>query len=76
MGAAFQALKRVFRAFAPPGSRRRHALRSLRRLVGLKPADGPAAPPAPPKGADDPYNLRAINRILWLMERPPSVRPP
>ena len=41
MAAAFQALKRIFRAFAPPGSRRRHVLRSLRGLVGLKPADVP-----------------------------------
>ena len=74
MGAAFQALKRIFRVFAPPGSRRRRVLRSLRRLAGFKTSDGPAVPPAPPKGADDPYNLRAVNRILWLMERPPLRR--
>jgi glycosyltransferase involved in cell wall biosynthesis len=78
VGAAFQVLKRIVKGMAPPGSRRRAALRWLRRLSGRKPAEGPAPLPAPPKGAGDPYNLRAINRILWWMERPclrPRKRP-
>ncbi len=69
MGVLFQTVKRVLKMTAPPGSRRRLALRSLRRLVGLQPPPS-ADLPTPPKGANDPYNLRALNRILWLMERP------
>jgi glycosyltransferase involved in cell wall biosynthesis len=67
---ALQALKRILKMLAPPGSRRRAVVRSLRRLVRGPAPEGPAPLPAPPKGADDPYNFWAINRILWLLERP------
>ena len=49
MGVVFQTMKRVLKMTAPPGSRWRLALRSLRRLVGLKPPAS-ADLPTPPKG--------------------------
>src|SRR4051794_3147661 len=62
---------------APPGTRRRAVVRALRRLAGLKaPPGGESSPP--PRAVGDASTLRAINCVLWWMERPllrPRKRP-
>jgi glycosyltransferase involved in cell wall biosynthesis len=71
LGALGKVVKQVLKRMAPPGTWRRSVLRSVRRLAPRRSAaTGPAGLPAPPSGADDPYNLRAINWILCDVDRP------
>ncbi len=76
MGAIFGAVKRVLKAAAPPDSRLRLFMQSVRRLVrGPRPPGHLETTFIPRKAAADPYNLRELNRILRATERPPLGGP-
>jgi glycosyltransferase involved in cell wall biosynthesis len=70
--AILRAVKEVLKAVAPPETRRRAVLKAVRRMVrGAPPSVRPKAPFIPPKRAEDPYNLRALNHILRATGRQP-----